>query len=107
MLLAEITDAQYTLVGIIVVAIVAPTWMSLWNGRIAKRQVTSNGGTSMKDQITRIETKTDILGLVQVRHCEEMKGLAHGLGQVKDTIDILQQTQEQRRETITQEQDVL
>lgn len=44
-----------TFLGLILTAIIAPTWLSWWNTRQTKREFKPNGGSSIKDSLNRLE----------------------------------------------------
>jgi hypothetical protein len=78
--LLHLSSDDKVLVGIVVTVLVAPTWLGWWNSRTAKKQVTPNGGNSLKDQITTIavnqlaqDVKLDTISEVQGKHTEEIK----------------------------------
>lgn len=44
-----------TIVGLVITAIVAPTWLSWWNTKQTKKEFKPNGGSSIKDSLNRLE----------------------------------------------------
>ena len=52
-------QATWIVTALIVTTIVAPTWAAWWNARVAKKQVTPNGGSSLKDQVSKMVVTTD------------------------------------------------
>lgn len=46
---------------LILTLLAAPTWMAWWNARVARREVTANGGKSMADRMVRIEERQVIM----------------------------------------------
>lgn len=50
---------QIALIGAIVTGGIVPTWLAWWNSRVARKQLKPNGGTSIVDKLTRIESKVD------------------------------------------------
>lgn len=52
-------DDPLILIGLIVTALIAPTWLAWWNARVARKQLQPNGGTSIADKVTRIEARVD------------------------------------------------
>jgi hypothetical protein len=50
--IAALSESDKTFFGVVIVALMAPTWLAWWNARIARKQVTPNGGSSLKDQVT-------------------------------------------------------
>lgn len=65
---AQFSAEDKAVILVFVTAILAPTWMAWWNARVARKQVTPNGGSSLKDQVTSINTKIDTLVAVQELH---------------------------------------
>lgn len=79
---AALTDSDKVFIGGIIAVLVAPTWLAWWNSRIAKKQVTHNGGSSMMDKVTRIEdnqarveTKIDTIREVVDLHTAEITNI--------------------------------
>lgn len=107
-MLAE--SSQQTIAGVIVLAILAPTWMAWWNSRLAKKQIQPNGGSSLKDQVTDIVDKMHILAakadlhyLTQKTQSKEIELIKDAVSDMRGSIFVLQMAQEQRREIIEQE----
>lgn len=48
----SISTAWLVFAGLLVTALIAPTWLSWWNSRVAKKELKPNGGSSMKDHTT-------------------------------------------------------
>lgn len=45
----------YTLIGVVITALIAPTWLSWWNTKQTKKEFKPNGGSSIKDSLNRLE----------------------------------------------------
>jgi PAS domain-containing protein len=48
--------ALAALVGTVIAALVAPTWLAWWNTRQTAKEFRPNGGASVKDSLNRLET---------------------------------------------------
>lgn len=56
-ILAETSQTGlFALAGVIITAIVAPTWLSWWNTKQTKKEFKPNGGSSIRDSLNRLET---------------------------------------------------
>lgn len=98
--ISALSESDKTFLGVVIVALLAPTWLSWWNARIAKKQVTPNGGSSLKDQVTKLGTqitsiynKMDTVVATQELHTVEiatMKAVQHA---VQQTITQIQEGQ--------------
>jgi PAS domain S-box-containing protein len=44
-----------SIAGVVIVAIIAPTWLAWWNTRQTAQQFKPNGGASMRDALNRLE----------------------------------------------------
>ncbi len=53
------SGTKWVVLALILTTVVAPTWLGWWNARITKKQVTPNGGSSLKDQVTKVVTKVE------------------------------------------------
>lgn len=73
-MLAVISEGTWTIItGLMISALVAPTWLGWWNSRLARKQVLPNGGASLKDQVTRVEgTLTNISNTLNL-HTDQIK----------------------------------
>lgn len=58
-MIAQLSDQDKAIFLGMFIAVVAPTWLAWWNARLAKRQVTRNGGGSLKDVVERLDAKVD------------------------------------------------
>jgi PAS domain-containing protein len=48
--------ATAALIGTIIAALIAPTWLAWWNTRQTAKEFKPNGGSSIKDSLNRLET---------------------------------------------------
>lgn len=71
--LGEVLTWPQALVGAIIVIVVMglPQLFTYLNSKTAKKQVTNNGGSSMKDAVDRIEKKTDAGNKLLDEHLKE------------------------------------
>ena len=69
-MLALSEGAQISLIGAIVTATLAPTWLAWWNSRLARKQLTTNGGDSALDKINSINGKLDSVKVAAARATE-------------------------------------
>lgn len=60
-MLAVSEGTQIALIGAMVTGLFAPTWLSWWNSRVARKQMFPNGGASLADKIGRMDNKLDRL----------------------------------------------
>lgn len=75
------TPGAWTFAGVVVTFLLAPTWMAWWNSRVAKREVRSNGGSSLRDAVDRVKTTVD------AHHHEVIARLDHGAAVMADHSD--------------------
>lgn len=108
-MLAALSDSDKTFLGVVIVALLAPTWLAWWNARIAKRQVTPNGGSSLKDQVTKLGQqvtmlciKMDSVVATQELHSIEVatvKAVQHNMQEVQQEVQqVILRSQEQATE---------
>lgn len=116
----QVTDGGKIAIAIVVLSVLTPTWLSYWNSKIAKKEVRPDGGSSMKDQVNRLadqgdrlEAKLDLQGIRLDRHAEELRKVKTDVSTFRDTLQgmqgnmaVLQEAQDQRRETVEKEQEV-
>lgn len=71
-MIATLSDQDKAIFLGMFIAVVAPTWLAWWNARLAKRQVTRNGGNSLKDVVEKLDIKVDKLVATSELHTLEI-----------------------------------
>lgn len=54
-MLSAIDPTLGVIIGAVVTALIAPTWLSWWNTKQTKKEFKPNGGSSIKDSLNRLE----------------------------------------------------
>lgn len=78
---------QIAFIGVIVTALIAPTWLAWWNSRIARKEFQPNGGSSLADKITRIESKVSLAGELSKQNHERISIMNRRQGEMDHKLD--------------------